>query len=193
MGINTRNVKLLAFAMGASFGGIAGAVFSRRSSSSARRASGFRVGDRAVDGRAGRHGQHTRRHPRSGHVDVAARVLRSTMEPLQNALFGRVLSMRRWCGYWSSASPPSRSCCSAGRIVALRRPQVSASSRSQRRPKRAPPGRPNEPPHAARRQRHLQALRRRAGAGKRFLRDQPRRDLRADRRTAPARRRRSTC
>ena len=28
MGINTRNVKLLAFAMGASFGGIAGAVFS---------------------------------------------------------------------------------------------------------------------------------------------------------------------
>src|SRR5207302_3938302 len=28
MGINTRNVKLLAFAMGASFGGVAGAVFS---------------------------------------------------------------------------------------------------------------------------------------------------------------------
>ncbi|MET2988764.1 branched-chain amino acid ABC transporter permease, partial [Herbaspirillum seropedicae] len=27
MGINTRNVKLLAFAMGASFGGVAGAMF----------------------------------------------------------------------------------------------------------------------------------------------------------------------
>ena len=33
MGINTRNVKLLAFAMGASFGGVAGAIFSAHSSS----------------------------------------------------------------------------------------------------------------------------------------------------------------
>jgi branched-chain amino acid transport system permease protein len=39
MGINTRNMKLLAFAMGASFGGISGGYSRRRRASSARRAS----------------------------------------------------------------------------------------------------------------------------------------------------------
>ena len=39
MGINTRNMKLLAFAMGASFGGVAGGMFSAIQGSSARRAS----------------------------------------------------------------------------------------------------------------------------------------------------------
>ncbi len=37
MGINTRNVKLLAFAMGASFGGLSGAMFAVRSRASCRR------------------------------------------------------------------------------------------------------------------------------------------------------------
>jgi branched-chain amino acid transport system permease protein len=39
MGINTRNIKLLAFAMGASFGGIAGGMFAAMQTSSARKVS----------------------------------------------------------------------------------------------------------------------------------------------------------
>ena len=61
MGINTRNIKLLAFAMGASFGGIAGGMFSA--------IQGFISPESFVlvesimvlsHGRAGRHGQHLR-------------------------------------------------------------------------------------------------------------------------------------
>ena len=64
MGINTRNMKLLAFAMGASFGGVAGGMFSA--------IQGFispesfvlvEIDHGAVDGGAGRHGQHLGRDP----------------------------------------------------------------------------------------------------------------------------------
>ncbi len=67
MGINTRNMKLLAFAMGASFGGIAGWHVQRdpglRQPGELRAG---RVDHGAFDGRAGRHGQHLRRDPGRG-------------------------------------------------------------------------------------------------------------------------------
>ena len=92
MGINTRNIKLLAFAMGASFGGIAGGMFSA--------IQGFispeivhpgRVGDGAGDGRAGRHGQHLGRGAGRGAAVVRARAPALTVGPAQTALFGRML------------------------------------------------------------------------------------------------------
>ena len=64
MGINTRNMKLLAFAMGASFGGVAGGMFSAiqelRQPGELRAG---RIGHGARDGGARRHGQHLGRHP----------------------------------------------------------------------------------------------------------------------------------
>ena len=59
MGINTRNMKLLAFAMGATFGGVAGGMFSAFqgfiSPESFMLVESIMV---LCDGRAGRHGQH---------------------------------------------------------------------------------------------------------------------------------------
>ncbi len=89
MGINTRNVKLLAFAMGASFGGAVGR--------DVRRVPGLRVAGivhvLGIDRRAGvrgarRHGPHSGRDPRRGAARRVPEFLRSTMGPLQNAIFG---------------------------------------------------------------------------------------------------------
>ena len=74
MGINTRNIKLLAFAMGASFGGVAGGMFSAiQGFISPGELRAGRVGDGAGDGGAGRHGQHLGRDPRRGAAVVRAR------------------------------------------------------------------------------------------------------------------------
>jgi len=92
MGINTRNVKLLAFAMGASFGGIAGGIFSAAQQFVSPESFGLFesiiVLAMAVLGGM-------------GHIPgvilgailltLLPEVLRYTMEPLQHALFGRVL------------------------------------------------------------------------------------------------------
>ena len=92
MGINTRNVKLLAFAMGASFAGIAGGIFSATQEFVSPESFGLFesiiVLSMVVLGGM-------------GHIPgvilgailltLLPEVLRSTMEPLQNALFGRVL------------------------------------------------------------------------------------------------------
>ena len=92
MGINTRNVKLLAFAMGASFGGIAGAIFSATQQFVSPESFGLfeSVIVLAMVVLGG-----------MGHIPgvilgailltLLPEVLRYTMEPLQHALFGRVL------------------------------------------------------------------------------------------------------
>jgi branched-chain amino acid transport system permease protein len=76
VGINTRNLKLLAFAMGASFGGVAGGIF--------RGHAGLRfagklfadgVDHHSGDGRARRHGPYSRRHSRGGPAQYPARGL----------------------------------------------------------------------------------------------------------------------
>ena len=92
MGINTRNVKLLAFAMGASFAGIAGAVFSATQEFVSPESFGLFesiiVLSMVVLGGMGNI---------PGVIlgaimlTLLPEVLRSTMEPLQLALFGRVL------------------------------------------------------------------------------------------------------
>ncbi len=92
MGINTRNVKLLAFAMGASFGGIAGGIFSATQEFVSPESFGLFesiiVLSMVVLGGMGNI---------PGVIlgaillTLLPEVLRSTMEPLQNALFGRVL------------------------------------------------------------------------------------------------------
>ena len=91
MGINTRNVKLLAFAMGASFGGIAGAIFSATQQFVSPESFGLfeSVIVLAMVVLGG-----------MGHIPgvilgavlltLLPEVLRYTMEPLQHALFGRV-------------------------------------------------------------------------------------------------------
>jgi len=91
MGINTRNVKLLAFAMGASFGGIAGGIFSATQQFVSPESFGLfeSVIVLAMVVLGG-----------MGHIPgvilgavlltLLPEVLRSTMEPLQHALFGRV-------------------------------------------------------------------------------------------------------
>jgi branched-chain amino acid transport system permease protein len=92
MGINTRNVKLLAFAMGASFGGVAGAMFAAFqgfvSPESFSLMESIAVLAMVVLGGIG--------HIPGvilGGVLLAAlpEVLRHVVEPAQNALFGRVL------------------------------------------------------------------------------------------------------
>jgi len=92
MGINTRNVKLLAFAMGASFGGVAGGIFSATqqfvSPESFSLFESVIVLAMVVLGGMGNI---------PGVIlgaillTLLPEVLRSTMEPLQNVLFGRVL------------------------------------------------------------------------------------------------------
>jgi branched-chain amino acid transport system permease protein len=92
MGINTRNVKLLAFAMGASFGGIAGGVFSATQEFVSPESFGLFesiiVLSMVVLGGMGN-------IPGvilgAVMLTLLPEFLRSTMEPLQNALFGRVL------------------------------------------------------------------------------------------------------
>jgi branched-chain amino acid transport system permease protein len=76
MGINTRNVKLLAFSMGASFGGIAGAMFA--SFQGFVSPESFSLTESIVV---------------LGGVILAAlpEVLRHTVEPVQQTLFGKVL------------------------------------------------------------------------------------------------------
>jgi branched-chain amino acid transport system permease protein len=92
MGINTRNVKLLAFSMGASFGGIAGAMFGAFqgfvSPESFSLMESIAVLAMVVLGGIG--------HIPGvilGGVLLAAlpEVLRHTVEPVQNALFGKVV------------------------------------------------------------------------------------------------------
>ncbi len=92
MGINTRNVKLLAFAMGASFGGIAGAMFAAFqgfvSPESFSLTESIAVLAMVVLGGIG--------HIPGvivGSVILAAlpEVLRHSVEPAQNALFGHVI------------------------------------------------------------------------------------------------------
>jgi branched-chain amino acid transport system permease protein len=92
MGINTRNVKLLAFAMGASFGGIAGGIFSATQEFVSPESFGLfeSIIVLAMVVLGG-----------MGHIPgvilgailltLLPEFLRSTMEPVQNALFGRVL------------------------------------------------------------------------------------------------------
>ena len=92
MGINTRNVKLLAFAMGASFGGIAGGIFSATQEFVSPESFGLfeSIIVLAMVVLGG-----------MGHIPgvilgavlltLLPEFLRSTMEPLQHALFGRVL------------------------------------------------------------------------------------------------------
>jgi branched-chain amino acid transport system permease protein len=91
MGINTRNVKLLAFAMGASFGGIAGGIFSATQEFVSPESFGLfeSIIVLAMVVLGG-----------MGHIPgvilgavmltLLPEVLRYTMEPLQMALFGRV-------------------------------------------------------------------------------------------------------
>ena len=92
MGINTRNIKLLAFAMGASFGGIAGSMFSAMqgfiSPESFVLVESIMVLSMVVLGGMGN----------IGGVIVGAlllsfvpEVLRYTVEPVQRAMFGRML------------------------------------------------------------------------------------------------------
>ncbi|MGN6390395.1 MAG: branched-chain amino acid ABC transporter permease, partial [Burkholderiaceae bacterium] len=92
MGINTRNIKLLAFAMGASFGGVAGAMFAGFqgfvSPESFSLTESIAVLAMVVLGGMG--------HIPGvvlGAVLLAAlpEVLRHTVEPVQQAIFGRVL------------------------------------------------------------------------------------------------------
>jgi branched-chain amino acid transport system permease protein len=92
MGINTRNIKLLAFAMGASFGGIAGAMFASFqgfvSPESFSLTESIAVLAMVVLGGIG--------HIPGvivGGIILAAlpEVLRHTVEPVQTALFGKVL------------------------------------------------------------------------------------------------------
>ncbi len=92
MGINTRNIKLLAFAMGASFGGIAGGMFSAMqgfiSPESFVLVESIMVVSMVVLGGMGN----------IGGVIIGAlllsfvpEVLRYTVEPVQRAVFGRML------------------------------------------------------------------------------------------------------
>jgi branched-chain amino acid transport system permease protein len=92
MGINTRNMKLLAFAMGASFGGIAGGLFAAFqgfvSPESFSLTESIAVLAMVVLGGMG----HIPGVVLGGVILAALpEVLRHTVEPVQNALFGKVL------------------------------------------------------------------------------------------------------
>jgi branched-chain amino acid transport system permease protein len=92
MGINTRNVKLLAFAMGASFGGIAGGVFSATQQFVSPESFGlFESVIVLAMVVLGGMGNIPGVILGAVMLTLLPEVLRSTMEPLQNALFGRVL------------------------------------------------------------------------------------------------------
>src|SRR6266446_1388588 len=92
MGINTRNVKLLAFAMGASFGGIAGGIFSATQEFVSPQSFGL-FESIIVLAMVVLGGMGNIPGVILGAIllTLLPEVLRSTMEPLQNALFGRVL------------------------------------------------------------------------------------------------------
>lgn len=92
MGINTRNVKLLAFAMGASFGGIAGAIFSATQQFVSPESFGL-FESIIVLAMVVLGGMGNIPGVILGAVmlTLLPEVLRYTMEPLQLALFGRVL------------------------------------------------------------------------------------------------------
>ena len=92
MGINTRNVKLLAFAMGASFGGIAGGIFSATQQFVSPESFGL-FESIIVLAMVVLGGMGNIPGVILGAImlTLLPELLRSTMEPLQNALFGRVL------------------------------------------------------------------------------------------------------
>jgi len=92
MGINTRNVKLLAFAMGASFGGIAGGIFSATQQFVSPESFGL-FESIIVLAMVVLGGMGNIPGVILGAVmlTLLPEFLRSTMEPLQNVLFGRVL------------------------------------------------------------------------------------------------------
>jgi branched-chain amino acid transport system permease protein len=92
MGINTRNVKLLAFAMGASFGGIAGTIFSATQQFISPESFGL-FESIIVLAMVVLGGMGNIPGVILGAVllTLLPEVLRYTMEPLQMALFGRVL------------------------------------------------------------------------------------------------------
>ncbi len=92
MGINTRNIKLLAFAMGTSFGGIAGGIFSATQEFVSPESFGL-LESIIVLAMVVLGGMGNIPGVILGAVllTLLPEVLRSTMEPLQNALFGRVL------------------------------------------------------------------------------------------------------
>ena len=92
MGINTRNVKLLAFAMGASFGGIAGGIFSATQEFVSPESFGL-FESVIVLAMVVLGGMGNIPGVILGAVllTLLPELLRATMEPLQNALFGRVL------------------------------------------------------------------------------------------------------
>jgi branched-chain amino acid transport system permease protein len=92
MGINTRNIKLLAFAMGASFGGIAGGIFSATQEFVSPESFGL-LESIIVLAMVVLGGMGNIPGVILGAIllTLLPEVLRSTMEPLQNALFGRVL------------------------------------------------------------------------------------------------------
>ncbi|HEX3632978.1 MAG TPA: ABC transporter ATP-binding protein [Casimicrobiaceae bacterium] len=92
MGINTRNVKLLAFAMGASFGGIAGAVFSATQQFISPESFGL-FESIIVLAMVVLGGMGNIPGVILGAIllTLLPEVLRYTMEPVQMALFGRVL------------------------------------------------------------------------------------------------------
>jgi branched-chain amino acid transport system permease protein len=92
MGINTRNIKLLAFAMGASFGGIAGGIFSATQQFVSPESFGL-LESIIVLAMVVLGGMGNIPGVILGAIllTLLPEVLRSTMEPLQNAVFGRVL------------------------------------------------------------------------------------------------------
>jgi branched-chain amino acid transport system permease protein len=92
MGINTRNVKLLAFAMGASFGGVAGGIFSATQEFVSPESFGL-FESIIVLAMVVLGGMGNIPGVVLGAVllTLLPEFLRATMEPVQNALFGRVL------------------------------------------------------------------------------------------------------
>jgi branched-chain amino acid transport system permease protein len=127
MGINTRNVKLLAFSMGASFGGVAGAMFGVVPGLCvAGIVLADRIDRRAGDGGAGRHRPHSWRDhgrraaggaagsaaPRGGaaagalfgHVLIEAEVLRQLLYGLAMVL----IMLNRPAGLWPAPKHEDR-------------------------------------------------------------------------------------
>ena len=167
MGIDTRNLKLLAFAMGASFGGVAGGMFSA--------IQGFISPESFVLVES---------------IMVVSMVVLGGMGNIWGVILGALLLLR-------ARDPAlDRHACAGGALrphggrtrghphAALRTRARSGHAVSPGRPAalrgaqaRARGARPHEPP----RRRHRQALRRRAGAAGRIVLDQRARYLRPDR------------
>ncbi len=91
MGINLRNYKLLAFAIGASFGGVAGRCSAHFRASFRRNPSRYRSQLRYWRWWCSAAWAISPGDPRRGAADRAAGVLRSQAAPAQQALFGEVL------------------------------------------------------------------------------------------------------